>query len=324
MGVNGRGGDLGIADEHVVRRVPVVSRHETVEGARRLLASEPFESVEEVVVLDDGRLAGVVPVGRVLQAGPRTPVEEIMDADPPVIRPGAEEEAAAWALTRRGESTIPIVDADGTFQGVVPAHRLLDALLRAHDRDMARLGGYLASTRRARQAAQEDVPRRLLHRLPWLVVGLAGAMASAVLVGAYEEQLDRVVVLAFFLPGVVYMADAVGTQTETVLIRGLAVGISMRTVLRRELLTGALIGLVVGAAFLPFAMLGWGEADVAIAIGLALVASCSIATVVAVALPWLLHRLGRDPAFGSGPVATIIQDLLSIAVYMLIATAIVA
>jgi magnesium transporter len=216
-----------------------------------------------------------------------------------------------------------VVDGEGRFRGVVPADRLLAALLHTHDRDLARLGGYLAGTSRAREAAEEDVSRRLLHRLPWLIVGLVGAMGSAVVVGAYEQQLDRVVVLAFFLPAVVYMADAVGTQTETVLIRGLAVGISMRTVLRRELITGALIGLLIGTAFLPFALLGWGDAEVAIAVGLALLASCSIATVVAVLLPWILHRSGRDPAFGSGPVATIVQDLLSIVAYLLIATAIV-
>jgi magnesium transporter len=88
----------------------------------------------------------------------------------------------------------------------------------------------------------------------------------------------------------------------------------------RELITGLVIGVVIGAAFLPFALLAWGDARVALAVGLALVASCSIATVVAMALPWAFQRLGTDPAFGSGPLATVIQDLLSIAVYFAIAT----
>jgi magnesium transporter len=115
------------------------------------------------------------------------------------------------------------------------------------------------------------------------------------------------------------MADAVGTQTETLLIRGLSAGLDIRAVVRRELLTGILIGIVVGAAFFPFALLGWGDSEVALAVALALVASCSIATGVAMLLPWIFQRLGADPAFGSGPLATIMQDLLSIAVYLAIA-----
>jgi Divalent cation transporter len=131
------------------------------------------------------------------------------------------------------------------------------------------------------------VTQRLYHRLPWLLLGLVGAMTSALLVGAFEEQLDKKVLLAFFVPAVVYMADAVGTQTETVLIRGLSVGVTVREVALRELLTGAVVGAVVGAAFVPFALVGWGDGEVAAAVALALFASCSIATLVAMALPWL-------------------------------------
>jgi magnesium transporter len=145
-------------------------------------------------------------------------------------------------------------------------------------------------------------------------------MASAVIVGSFEAQLDEKVLLAFFVPAVVYMADAVGTQTETVLIRGMSTNINMGRVIRREMLTGVLLGIFIGLAFFPFALLGWGDADVALAVGLALAASCSIATTVATILPRLLSRLGADPAYGSGPLATIIQDLLSIAVYLAIAT----
>jgi magnesium transporter len=159
--------------------------------------------------------------------------------------------------------------------------------------------------------------------LPWLLLGLVGAMLSAVIVGSFEEQLSTQVLIAFFIPAVVYMADAVGTQTEVVMIRGLAAGISLRRVLRREALTGLVMGVIVGAAFFLFALAGWGETDVAIAVALALVASCSIATVVAMALPALFQRLGKDPAFGSGPLATVIQDVLTIVVYFAIVSAIV-
>jgi hypothetical protein len=122
---------------------------------------------------------------------------------------------------------------------------------------------------RARLAAEESISRRLWYRLPWLLAGLAGAMASAVLVGSFEAQLDEKVLLAFFLPAVVYMADAVGTQTETLLIRGMSASIDIGKVIRRELVTGVLIGVLVGLAFFPFALIGWGDADVALAVALA-------------------------------------------------------
>jgi magnesium transporter len=123
-------------------------------------------------------------------------------------------------------------ERQGEFVGLVPPHRIVAVLLTEHDEDVARLGGCLASTENARQAAEEDVGRRLWHRLPWLLVGLAGAMASAAIVGAFEEQLEDNVLLAVFVPGVVYMADAVGTQTEALVIRGLSVGVSIRAILR--------------------------------------------------------------------------------------------
>jgi magnesium transporter len=144
-------------------------------------------------------------------------------------------------------------------------------------------------------------------------------MASAAIVGAFQEELEANVLLAVFVPGVVYIADAVGTQTEALVIRGLSVGVSMRKVLRREVITGFAIGIAVAAAFFPFALVVGGDRPVAAAVSIALFASCSIATAVAMALPWLLQRLGMDPAFGSGPLATVIQDLLSISVYFAIA-----
>lgn len=92
----------------------------------------------------------------------------------------------------------------------------------------------------------------------------------------------------------------------------------------RESVTGLLIGLAIGAAFSAFALAVWGDAQVALALGLALFASCSVATLVAMSLPWAFQRSGADPAFGSGPLATVVQDLLSIGIYLVIATSLAA
>lgn len=173
----------------------------------------------------------------------------------------------------------------------------------------------------AKAAATAPVRSRLAHRLPWLALGLLGAMLAAGLVSAFEDALRENVLLAFFVPAVVYMADAVGTQTETVVIRAIAVGVPLRAVAARELASGLVTGCVLGLAFFAFADTVWGDRRVATAVAAALALSASIATLVAMAIPYALDRLRFDPAFGSGPLATVIQDLLSIAVYFLAAAA---
>ena len=312
-----------VAAGHATTAVPSAAPDELVGDVRGGLAGNRFESVEDVVVLDGGLVVGILPVERLLEAPASVSVGELMTPDPVTIAPDADEVLAARRLIGRHESSLVVVDRAGQFRGLVPPSRMLPVLLAAHESDLARLGGYLAGTRQARGAAEESVGRRLWHRLPWLLVGLLGAMGAAVLVGAFEERLEANVLIAFFVPAVVYMADAVGTQTETVLIRALAAGVSTRSIFARELVTGLVMGVVVGGVFFAFAAVGWGDEQVALAVAIALLASCSIATLVAMALPAAFHRFGRDPAFGSGPLATVLQDLLSIAVYLAAVVALV-
>lgn len=276
-----------------------------------------------MVILVDGVAVGVVSLETLLEAGPSVTIGEVMHQPPPIVSAAAGQEVAAHAMVDARSRSVVVVDVDGRFAGLILAERMLAVLLAEHDSDMARLGGYSAGAARARDAAQEPVGRRLWHRLPWLLIGVLGAMGSAIVVGAFDAQLEANVIVAFFVPAIVYMADAVGTQTETVLIRALAAGVTTRAIVARELVTGIVMGAVIGLVFFAFVALGWGDTDVALAVGLALVASCSIATLVAMALPSVFQRLGRDPAFGSGPLATVIQDLLSIVVYFVVVAAVV-
>ena len=297
--------------------VPIARPDSTVEAVLTSLTGRRFESAAHVVVCAKGRLVGVARLEDLLAAAPDTLLADVMDADPPVIERGVNEEVAAWKAVRHGESALAVVDRDRGFIGLIPPRRMVEVLLAEHDEDLARLGGYLSSTSSARHAIEEPVLPRLGHRLPWLLLGLAGAVAAAAIVSAYERDLERQVLLAFFVPGIVYMADAVGTQTEALVIRGLSVGVEIGHIVRRELLTGVLVGFALGAAFVPVSVVLWGDATVAVAVAIALLAACSTATVVAMTLPWLLHRLGRDPAFGSGPLATVVQDLLSLQIYLI-------
>jgi magnesium transporter len=318
----------GAVERHLEAQVPISTPAATAAEVRDLLAARAYVSVDDVAVCEGPvggpyHLLGLVPVERVLSAPADAAVLSLMDDYPPVVAAGLDQEKAAWTAVRHGESSLAVVDADGLFLGLVPPARLLGVLLEEHDEDLARLGGYLDSTRSARHATQEPVAARLWHRVPWLLLGLLGAALAAWLVGGFEGELARDVRIVLFVPGVVYMADAVGTQTEALVIRGLSVGVSLRSVLRLEVLTGLFVGLLIGGLALPAVWLAFGSADLAVAVALSLLAACAVATVVAMALPWAMDRLGRDPAFGSGPLATVVQDLLSLLIYFAVVTALV-
>jgi magnesium transporter len=315
---------LGVAAEHATRRVPTAAPGERVGAVRENLLTTRYDAVEDVVVLEGQRVVGLVPMEVLLASPPDAPVGTLMDREPPVVGPHADQTRVAHQMVKHAGCSIAVVDANRDFVGLIPPHTMLAVLMAEHDRSLARLGGYAARGREARLAAEEPVKQRIWHRLPWLLVGLLGAMVSAVVVAAFEEPLEQNVLIAVFIPAVVYMADAVGTQTETVLIRAMAAGVTARSVARREIGSGVAIGTVIASAFFLFALAAWGDTSVATAVALALVASCSIASLVARVLPAAISHFGRDPAFGAGPLATVIQDLLSVIVYLSIASSIAA
>jgi magnesium transporter len=310
------------AADEALPDVPRLPAEASAAATRRALRHGSYSSVTEIAVLAGDRLIGVVPVERVLTAADDATLGDLA-APATVVAADADVEIAARAAARAGRRTVAVVDDRGRFTGLIPSERLLQVLEREHELDLARLGGFLSRASVARTASEEAVGRRLWHRLPWLALGLGGAMASAAIVGSFEQELQEEVLLAFFVPAVVYMADAVGTQTETVVIRAMSIGIPVRAMLVRELLTGLVIGTLVGLAFVPFAAAIWGDARVAATVGISLTVSCAVGTLVAMALPYGLARLGRDPAFGSGPLATVVQDLLSILAYFGIAALLV-
>lgn len=310
------------AGEHHTRHVPMASPKDRVVTIRTSLRGKRYDSVGEIVVChENGRLAGLVNIEDLLAAEDDVLLETIMDVSPPVVTPNVDQEVAAWKAIRHAETSLAVVDDQGRFQGIITPRRIFQVLLWEHHEDTARLGGFLKSNSAAYTTSDESILRRLRHRLPWLFIGLLGAILSADLVGMFEAQLQAQVILAFFVPGIVYLADAVGTQTETLAIRGLSVGMSIEKVFWREVVTGLLTGSVLAAFTLPVVLWRWGRADVAGAVSLAILAACSVASTVAMALPWILKSLRQDPAFAAGPLATVIQDLLSVLIYFLVCQA---
>lgn len=302
--------------QHAYTRVPMAAAGDLVSGTLAAMRGRVFDSAAVVAVLDGARLTGLATIEKMFAAPEGATVGEVMDSAPPVVAPDTDQEHAAWLAVQRDEPGLAVVDSVGDFRGLIAPQQLLEVLLHEHDEDMARLGGFLHSVDSARTTTVERVSRRLWHRLPWLAVGLVGVMVSAGLMSAFEAQLNATLAVAYFVPGIVYLADAVGTQTETVAIRGLSVGVGIRRILAPETLTGLLVGLVLGAVMGPAVALMSGDWLLAAAVAIAVLAASTIATVVALLLPWMFHALGRDPAFGSGPLATVVQDLLSILIYL--------
>jgi magnesium transporter len=309
------------AARYACDRVPIAAVTDSVSATLDGMRGKRFDAGSVVVVLEGRRLVGVATIERLFAAPDGAMVADVMDAAPPVVAPDSDPEHAAWQAAQRDEPGLAVVDDNGEFLGLIAPQRLLAVLLTEHDEDMARLGGFLRSAESARNTTVESVPRRLWHRLPWLAVGLLGAMISAALMSAFEAQLNATLAVAYFVPGIVYLADAVGTQTETLAIRGLSVGVGIRRILAPEAVTGLFVGVLLGLAIMPVVALMTGDWLLASVVALAVLAASAIATVVALLLPWALQIAGKDPAFGSGPLATVVQDLLSILIYLAAVTA---
>lgn len=184
--------------------------------------------------------------------------------------------------------------------------------------------------KRTRAYFEEDVTKGRIdhlieHRIPWLVLGLLGGILSTIIISKYESILSSDIRIAFFITIIVYLSDAVGTQTETVYVRALASGkkINFKKYIFRESLIGIGLGILSGLALFLFAFLWLGSLEIGLTVGITLLINLAFAPILAIAIPSLLYKEHADPALGSGPIATIIQDLISILIYFLIASLII-
>jgi magnesium transporter len=301
---------------HVVASYAAAHPEEAAGAVLARIAAERPACNELVLVLDhERRLAGVVPLTRLVAAGEKTPLRRIMQRDFPRVRAGDDQERAASLALHHRVDALPVVDADGRPLGVMPSQALLQVLRREHVEDLHVLAGIERESSQARHAIEDPPLRRLRHRLPWLLAGLGGSAVATLAMAGFEETFSRQMAVAFFVPAIVYLADAIGTQTEAVAVRGLSLThAGIGHLLAGELRTGMLIGAALGlVSYLPIWLVY--DARLAGAVATAIFAAGAVAAGMGLLLPWLLWRSGRDPAMGSGPLATVIQDVLSLLVY---------
>lgn len=308
---------------HLVPAQAHAAPDETAHAVLARLARQKPESVELLCVVDaEGNFLGALPIARLFGLPDGMRVGDAMDREFPRIGPDADQEAAASLALHRSVDTLPVVERSGRLLGVMRSQALLQVLRREHVEDLHRLAGIQREATIARHAIEDPPLRRMQHRLPWLLVGLAGSMVATAAMAGFESTFQARVAVAFFVPGLVYLADAIGTQSETIAVRGLSLTrTGIRRLLAGELRTGMLIGVVLGlASFVPV-FVAFGDVRLAGAVATSIFAAGSIASAIGLLLPWALAHLSIDPAYGSGPVATIVQDILSILVYFAVVRA---
>ncbi|MEW5963918.1 MAG: magnesium transporter [Pseudomonadota bacterium] len=302
------------------RGVPIARADELVGALLSRLPWHRLESVDLVLVTSDaGRYVGTVEIKALLAASPEVCLGDLVAADWPVVRPETDQEHAVAAASRAGVGALPVVDAQGHPLGVLSAVVLLEVMAAEHREDVNRLVGVLKDRRGARHALEDPPMHRVGRRLPWLLVGLALSTGATALMASYQRALEANVIIAFFIPALVYLTDAIGTQTEAIAVRGLSLSKKpLASILVSEIATGGAIGLLLGVIAALAIWLTFGDPRLGLGVGASLLVAGTIASCVGLVFPWLLSRLDIDPAFGSGPVATIVQDVLTILVYFLV------
>ncbi|MGZ8944198.1 MAG: magnesium transporter [Methylococcaceae bacterium] len=307
------------AENHMYSPVPTAHGDETVAQVSRRLSgqSDAFNSVELLFVTDtDNRLQGVVSLSKLLGATHKTVINELMNSDITSVTLADHPEQVAEVALTHIIPAVPVVDDQGCLLGAVPAHTVFKLMREDHIQDMDRLVGIWRNSNQALSAIEGDPLRRVIDRLPWLIVGTVGCVLATGLMATFENTLRADLAVAFFIPGIVYLADAIGTQSEAIAVRGLSFSSTpISQLLKGELKTGLYLGITLALLVFPFIWLAF-NASLAFAVSVALICASSIATSIGLLLPSILSRLGKDPAYGSGPVATIIQDLLSLLIYL--------
>ncbi len=294
---------------------------EATEEVRR--HAETVEQIFSVFVVDDeGRLEGLVSLKALLLSRADALMHAIMEDDPISVATEVDQEEVARIMERYDLISLPVVDHEGRLVGRITIDDVVDVIREEAEEDYQ-----LASGVTGGEEPTDSILRISRGRLPWLLVGMVGAGLSGVVIGSFEEALERAVVLATFIPIVMAMAGNAGIQSSAIVVQGLASGDVWGTDMVQRLgkeFTVALINGLVLAVVLALAVLVLpinAEAGrLAMTAGLSLLIVIIIATCIGTVVPLLLYRFGIDPAIATGPFITTSNDILGLAVFFLLAT----
>ncbi len=270
------------------------------------------------VVDDDERLVGAIDVAHLLVHRGDKSVTQIMEPPVAKVTPDVDQEQVAGLFKKYSIVSLPVVDREGRLLGRILHDDVIHVVSEEAEEDALKQAG---------TSAEELLYRdRVLPiarvRLPWLITTLLGSLISASLIAFFSGVIAQAVVLAAFVPVITAMGGNVGTQSATILTRGLATGrvslTDLARILFREfrvgLVMGAVCGVVVGGV--GTFLFGDGNPVLGLIVFLAMLAAMTAAATVGALAPAAMKRVGVDPAIASGPFVTTANDIVGIVIYM--------
>lgn len=277
------------------------------------------------VVDETKRLLGVLVFRELLFARADTPIRDLMVRDPFVLAPEATITDAMRAALKRHFPVYPVCDASGRLLGIVRGQTLFGH--QAFELS-AQAGTMVGVDKEERLGTPWQ--RSLKMRHPWLQLNLLTAFLAGAVVGVFQGTLDKVVILAAFLPVLAGQSGNTGSQALAIALRGITLGEldqeRVRAVVSKEawlgLLNGALVGVVAAAAMFVFATMQGNPLAFRLAaiVLVAMIGSCTVSGVAGATVPLLLRRLGADPATASSIFLTTATDVVSMGLFLSLAT----
>ena len=268
-----------------------------------------LESFFYLYVVDQAeKLIGVVPLRNLVVApGDRT-LLEMMIPDPVCGEVSMDQEEAAKLVSKYDLLALPIVDHEGRLVGIITVDDVIDIINKESTEDMYRMAG-LEEEDRIFSHAKLSIQKRL----PWMSFNLLTAMLAAFVVGLFEGTIEKAVALAIFMPVVAGMGGNGGTQTLTVMIRGIALGeLEFTTawrVVMKEVTVGITMGATTGLLVALIAYLWKGNPVLGFVLALAMVLNLLVASLAGTLIPLALKHMKMDPALGSGVLVTTFTDV---------------
>ena len=284
--------------------------------------AEDVSNVYTTYVVDEfDELVGWISLKRILLSKESEKIADIYNDN--VINETAytSGEEVAATMQKYDLVALPIVDAFNRLVGRVTFDDVLDYVKDEAEKDYQMLSGISESVE-----STDSVYHNTRARLPWLIVGLAGGIASSLVIGNFEADLSQNVQLALFMPLIMAMAGNVGVQSSSIMVQGLANNSITNTglwgKLFKELAVALINGMVCSALLMGYGFISGNSQKIMLTVSLALIAVILLAAIIGTVVPLALDRLKIDPALATGPFITTSNDLLGLLMYFLIGNAI--
>lgn len=309
------------AEAVMARKIPTARRSDTVGHILGLLSKDSWDDIETVYITSEEEgLVGIIPIHKLLISERSEPLEKLMGRVKFKVGPHTDQEKLVIDAIHRDVKSVPVVDHENRLIGAVTADTMIDILHDEHLEDLLHSSGIHGKITHISDLITARLQHVVVARLPWLIVGLGIGFIGSFIISQFEKFLNQNVAVAFFISIVAYMSGAMSTQSEIIFIRALTVmRFNIVSYLLREFSIGVVIGAIIGVIAGVGAYILSSSVAIAVTVSLALLISMSLATVIACIVPLLLRSWGKDPAIGSGPFATALQDLISISIYFVIA-----